>query len=262
MREISTEELKRIQIEILDDVADFCQRHNLRYYLAYGTLLGAIRHKGYIPWDDDIDIHMPRPDYEKFLELYNGSDGINRVVSHELDKKYRVAFAKVYRKGTLVKEFHFKQDVFGVYIDIFPLDGLKDGEQALQCGEIRRYMHVKNSIFTSCMSVMRKIRLALTKAILLPVTLRSLQKRIKRIATQCSYDSSGRVYSSYSRLAARETFPRAIFDSYRMVPFEGKEYRAPMDCDCYLRALYGNYMTLPPKEKQISTHNSQAYYVG
>ena len=260
MREIGTEELKRIQIEILDDVAAFCQRHNLRYYLAYGTLLGAIRHKGYIPWDDDIDIHMPRPDYEKFLELYNSGSSANRAVSHELDNKYRAAFAKVYRKGTIVKEFHFKQDIFGVYIDIFPLDGLKDRKQALQCGEIRRYMHVKNSIFTSNMTAMRKMRLTLTKAILLPVTLRSLQKRIKHIATQCSYDSSERVYSSYSRLAARETFPRSIFDSYKMVAFEGKEYRAPMDCDCYLRALYGNYMTLPPKEKQQSTHNSQAYY--
>lgn len=260
MREIGTEELKRIQIEILDDVAAFCQHHNLRYYLAYGTLLGAIRHKGYIPWDDDIDIHMPRPDYEKFLELYNSGSSANRAVSHELDNKYRAAFAKVYRKGTIVKEFHFKQDVFGVYIDIFPLDGYKDEKQAHQCGEIRRYMHVKNSIFTSSMTAMRKMRLTLTKAILLPVTLRSLQKRIKRIATQCSYDSSERVYSSYSRLAARETFPRSIFDSYKMVAFEGKEYRAPLDCDCYLRALYGNYMTLPPKEKQQSTHNSQAYY--
>ena len=260
MRKIGTEELKRIQIEILDDVAAFCQHHNLRYYLAYGTLLGAIRHKGYIPWDDDIDIHMPRPDYEKFLKLYNCENSTNCVVSHELDKKYRVAFAKVYRKGTLVKECHFKQDVFGVYIDIFPLDGYKDEKQAHQCGEIRRYMHVKNSIFTSSMTAMRKMRLALTKAILLPVTLRSLQKRIKRIATQCSYDSSERVYSSYSRLAAREIFPRAIFDNYKMVAFEGKEYRAPLDCDCYLRALYGNYMTLPPKEKQQSTHNSQAYY--
>lgn len=261
MREIGKEELKRIQIEILDNVAAFCQRHNLRYYLAYGTLLGAVRHKGYIPWDDDIDIHMPRPDYEKFLELYNSDNSKNRAVSHEIDNNYRVAFAKVYRKGTLVKEFHFKQDIFGVYIDIFPLDGLKDEKQAQQCGEIRRFMHVKNSIFTNSMTAMRKMRLALTKAILSPISLRSLQKKIKSIATQCSYDNCGRVYSSHSRLAAREIFPRTIFDSYKMVPFEGKEYRAPIDCDCYLKALYGKYMELPPKEKQISTHNSQAYYI-
>ena len=261
MREISTEELKRIQIEILDDVVAFCKQHNLRYYLAYGTLLGAVRHGGYIPWDDDIDIHIPRPDYEKFLELYNSANSINQVVSHELEQSYRVPFAKVYRKGTIVKEFHFKPDVFGVYIDIFPIDGLKDERQAHQCGEIRRYMHVKNSIFTDKMTLARKIRLAITKIILLPVTLHKLQERIRKTATQRSYEESNLSFSSYSRLAAREIFPRAIFDGYKPVTFEGKEYRAPIDCDCYLKALYGNYMELPPKEKQISTHNSQAYYI-
>ena len=98
MKEITGEELKKIQVEILDNVVEFCQRHNLRYFLAYGTLLGAVRHNGYIPWDDDIDIHMPRPDYEKFIGLYNSEAGNNEVVSHELDSNYRVAFAKVYRK--------------------------------------------------------------------------------------------------------------------------------------------------------------------
>ena len=72
MQAIGIEELKKTQKEILDEVVAFCNTHNIRYFLAYGTLLGAIRHKGYIPWDDDIDIHMPRPDYERFIELYNG----------------------------------------------------------------------------------------------------------------------------------------------------------------------------------------------
>ena len=261
MRKVSPDELKKIQIEILDDVAHFCEHHNLRYFLAYGTLLGAIRHKGYIPWDDDIDIHMPRPDYEKFIKLYNNENNINTVAEHQTDKRYRVAFAKVFRKGTIVKEFHFKPDIFGVYIDIFPLDGLKNKAQAQRCGEIRRYMHVKNSIFLNTMSFKRKLRLAITKLILLPTTLHTLQKRIKKIATQCSYDSQEEVYSSYSRLAAKEIFKRSIFDKYKMVPFEGKEYRAPIDCDSYLKALYGNYMQLPPKEKQVSHHNSQAYFV-
>lgn len=261
MREISNEELKKIQIEILDDVTHFCQQHNLRYFLAYGTLLGAIRHKGYIPWDDDIDIHMPRPDYEEFITQYNKENGKNSVLSHEIDSRYRVAFAKVYRKCTIVKEFHFKPDIFGVYIDIFPLDGLKDRKQAHNCGEIRRYMHVKNSIFTSTMSIGRKLRLAFTKLILLPIPLQRLQKKIKKIATLSDYDNSKQVYSSYSRLASKEIFPRTIFDKHKMVIFEGKEYRAPSDSELYLQTLYGNYMTLPPKEKQISTHNSQAYFI-
>ena len=261
MREITGEELKKIQVEVLDDVVAFCLRHNLRYFLAYGTLLGAVRHSGYIPWDDDIDIHMPRPDYDKFIELYNKEQNCNRVVSPELDRRYRTAFAKVYRKGTIVRELHFKPDVFGVYIDIFPLDGLKNKKQAHECGQMRRFMHVKNSIFTSGMPLLRKLRLAVTKILLLPFSTGTLQKRIKQIAIQCNYNESEYVYSSYSRLAVREQFPRAIFKDYSVVTFEGKEYRAPLDCDTYLRTLYGDYMKLPPEEKRISTHNSQAYYV-
>ena len=261
MRSIPIEELKLLQREVLDDIVQFCQEHGLRYTLAYGTLLGALRHKGYIPWDDDIDIHMPRPDYEKFIGLYNNEADNNEVVSHELDSNYRVAFAKVYRKGTIVKEFHFKPDLFGVYIDIFPLDGLKDRKLASKCGEIRRLMHIKNSIFLSNMPFMRKVRLAVTKLLLLPISLNVLKKKIKEYATKYRYEECDTVYSSYSRLAAREIFPRSIFDGYKSVLFEGKEYRAPLDCDTYLSALYGNYMQLPPEEKRISTHNSQAYHI-
>ena len=81
MRSIPIEELKLLQREVLDDIVQFCQEHGLRYTLAYGTLLGALRHKGYIPWDDDIDIHMPRPDYEKFLSLYNNRNSDYSVVT-------------------------------------------------------------------------------------------------------------------------------------------------------------------------------------
>ena len=136
MRSRPIEELKLLQREVLDDIVQFCQEHGLRYTLAYGTLLGALRHKGYIPWDDDIDIHMPRPDYEKFLSLYNNRNSDDSVVTHEMDRRYHVPFAKVYRKGTIVKEFFYKQSVFGAYVDIFPIDGIKDERQAWWCDKV------------------------------------------------------------------------------------------------------------------------------
>lgn len=261
MKAIEEKELKQIQLEILCDVAAFCEKHGLRYFLAYGTLLGAVRHKGYIPWDDDIDIHMPRPDYEKFLQTYNRENHDNIAVSPENKAEYRTAFAKVYRRGTIVKEFHFKPDVFGVYIDVFPLDGFSDNKTAHKCGEVRRYMHVKNSIFLPQMTIARKLRLAVTKLILLPFGMAFLYRRIKKLATRCEYDRSSIIFSSYSRFAEKEHFPRAIFDEYKMMPFEGIEFRVPNDCDIYLRALYGDYMKLPPAEKQVSHHNSQAYRI-
>lgn len=258
MRIIETEEIKKIQLDILDSVAHFCEERGLRYYLAYGTLLGAVRHKGYIPWDDDIDLHMPRPDYERFLDEYNQASPLYKALSSDNDKRYRVAFAKVHHPGTIVREFHFKPDIFGVYIDIFPLDGLGSEAQAKECGELRRYMHVKNSIFLKSMPLMRKLRLAITKLILLPFPLHTLLGRIKSIATHHPYDSSPRVCSLMSRAALREIMPRTVFEQHCMLPFEGKEYRAPKDYDHYLRVNYGDYMQLPPEEKRISHHNSEA----
>lgn len=260
-RSISIEEIKKIETDILDEVVAFCNQNGLRYFLAYGTLLGAVRHKGFIPWDDDIDIHMPRPDYEKFIRTYNKQNNDSIVIAPENDTKYRLPFAKVYRKGTIVKEFSFKPNTFGVFIDIFPLDGFVSNEQAHRCGQMRRYMHVKNSVIKSDMRISRKIRLCITKLILLPFSLGYMIRKIKSIATQQAYDNSEQVFSSYSRLAAKEIFPRAIFDSHKTIVFEGKEYRAPLDCNLYLRNLYGNYMALPPKEKRISTHNSKAWYI-
>ena len=260
MRSIPIEELKLLQREVLDDIVQFCQEHGLRYTLAYGTLLGALRHKGYIPWDDDIDIHMPRPDYEKFLSLYNNRNSDYSVVTHEMDRRYHVPFAKVYRKGTIVKEFFYKQNVFGAYVDIFPIDGIKDERQAWWCGQLIRCMYIKTSIFCERQSIARKLRLAVTKLILLPFTEHFILTRIARISTRYRYEECDQVCSFGSRTALREILPRTVFDEYTMLPFEGKEYRAPKGYDTYLSQKYGDYMTLPPVEKRVSTHDSQAYW--
>lgn len=261
MKAIATEELKKIQLNILDSVTAFCEQHNLRYFLAYGTLLGAVRHKGYIPWDDDIDIHMPRPDYEKFLELYNKSNETHEVISHENNRNYFVPFAKVYRKGTIVREFIYKPVVFGAYIDIFPLDGLKSPMQATICGNGIRFMYVKNRIFLKEQGLLNSLRLAITKLILFPFSRHFILSKIRKTAMRQKYDTSRLVCSFGSRTAAREILQREIFDDYIMLPFEGKEYRAPKGYATYLTAKYGNYMQLPPQEQRISTHDSQAYWL-
>ena len=108
------------------------------------------------------------------------------------------------------------------------------------------------------MPLARKLRLAITKLILLPFSLKKLLKRIKLTATRCTYDNSDNVCSFMSRTAIREIMPRSVFDEYTMLPFEGKEYRAPKGYDRYLKANYGDYMQLPPEEKRISHHNSEA----
>lgn len=259
MKAIEEKELKQIQLEILCDVAAFCEKHGLRYYLAYGTLLGAVRHKGYIPWDDDIDIHMPRPDYEKFISLYNSQD--NCVVTHETERCYHVPFAKVYRKGTIVKEYFYKQSVFGVYVDIFPIDAIKHRWQAFWCGQCVKFMYIKTFVFCERQTLLRKLRIAVSKLILLPFTEHFILERMRRISTRYKYEECKYVCSFGSRTAVREILPREVFDEYTMLPFEGKEYRAPKLYDEYLKHKYGDYMKLPPEEKRVSTHDSQAYWV-
>lgn len=261
MKPIDTAQAKRIQIEILDDIVSFCEEQELQYCLAYGTLLGAVRHKGYIPWDDDIDIHMPRADYERFIELYNKRESDNSVVTHEQCRKYHVPFAKVYRKGTIVNEFFYKQSVFGVYVDIFPIDGIKKRSQAWWCGQFIRCMYIKTSIFCKRQTTARKLRLAITKLILLPFSEHFILNRIRKISTRYNANECDKVCSFGSRTAIREILPRSVFDSYSTLTFEGKEYRVPGDYHTYLSHKYGDYMQLPPEEKRVSTHDSQGYWL-
>lgn len=136
------EELKSIQLGILKDVHDYCSSTNITYWLAYGTLLGAIRHNGYIPWDDDIDIAMPREHYEKFIQSYKKKNTV--VYSCSNNKKYILHFAKVYDTRTILKEYANMNIETGVYIDIFPIDNVPDfkKQQDQLCRKISFYRHV------------------------------------------------------------------------------------------------------------------------
>ena len=130
MKTINTEELKKIQVEILDYVDKFCEERNIKYSLYAGTLIGAVRHKGFIPWDDDIDIMMLRSDYERFLkELHEEKDSRYKILDFRYDHSYHYAFAKVIDSKTQLREEVIDPyDGLGIYIDIFPIDVLPDNK--------------------------------------------------------------------------------------------------------------------------------------
>lgn len=260
MKTIELEERKSLQLEMLNDIACFCEKNNIKYCLAYGTLLGAIRHKGYIPWDDDIDIHMPRPDYNRFVQAYRSENCFYEVLDQEKTVGYNLPFAKVHDKRTVIIEELYKQDKYGIFIDIFPIDGLKEKQQAYKSVRWRRILNAKKAVINKGRAFSKNVLMLMAKVFLLPLSEKFILQKINRIITQYDYAKCVRVCSMCSQLAYKEIFDSNLFDNYIKVDFEGYKFNAPKDYDIYLRVNYGNYMQLPPKEKQVSNHLAQAMW--
>ena len=270
MREIGLEELKAIQLDILVKVRDFCAAGNLRYFLAGGTLLGAVRHKGYIPWDDDIDIVMPRPDYDRFVMTFNGSDENLEVLAPEHDGNFYAPYANVCDRRTLLIEegngHNGKQ--MGVKIDVFPLDGVpQDFEKyrALQkrinvLNKRMWYKRVPLSEAYASGGWKEAFIYWEHKARYIFRSYASLQAEVGKLARSVPYEGAEYVddivYNPYPLARVQAT----VFSSFIEVPFEDRIFRIPSGYDAYLRALYDDYMQLPPEEKRVAHHGFSAYW--
>ena len=258
MRRIEDEELKTLQIDILDSVSQFCEQNGLRYILAYGTLLGAVRHKGYIPWDDDIDIAMPRPDYEIFMKKYHSC--LFKAVSYKIDSRYSLPFGKVYNVKTIIDEHKYKQDCFGVYIDVFPLDGIMSEKQMRNCWRWRKYLNCKKAVLGQGRGFFKDMILFLGKILLIPFSTKAILKRIEQIATMTDYDSSEEIGFLGSVALKKKGLPKNIVEKTVLTQFENRLYRIPEQYDDYLKFEYGNYMALPPENKRMSHHDMDAWW--
>ena len=268
MREISINELKELQVEMLDAIHAYCISNKINYTLAAGTLLGAIRHKGYIPWDEDIDIAMPRPDYMKFIKGFNSLNSDYYVISPELNWDYYAPYANVCDRRTILYEGangHRGMEI-GIKIDVFPIDGLPSDETEFNL-ELRK-IHQINDILSSKRHVLHKIPLRYYKTILCLLKIRmktfaksysAYQKELNSIARRTDYGSTPFVNAwVFSIINCRLDIN--IFRKYIDVDFEGKKYMACEGYDVWLKALYGDYMQLPPEEERIPHHGFTAYW--
>lgn len=272
MREIGLDERKKILLEMLKDVDTFCKSKGLTYYLAFGTLLGAVRHKGFIPWDDDIDIMMPRRDYEKFAILFPAERN-RRFIYQGNTKNYPLAFGKVIDTRTIKFErMRDKYQVMGLDIDVFPIDNYPaDIDEATKwCDEIARTQKKSKLLFTPLTKGKKNLR-AFVKNLVIRfryltddlgfVSVSQLIRKIDNLSQQYNITETG-----YCGIAAINTYGvkkrnrKEIYSSASEVNFEGELFLAPMGYDEYLRDIYGDYMQLPPKDKRKSHHSFKAYW--
>ena len=256
---MTLDEQKKVMLNILSEFAKFCDEHGLMYYLDAGTLIGAVRHKGFIPWDDDMDICMPRPDYDLLLaHCHEWMPAPFEVVGPHNRSDYPYPFAKVEDSSTTVLErpdFNFPE---GIYVDIFPIDGIPS-DKAVATKHLKKYKFWRHLLFFRGRDPFKHGKgprswwpLLIHKM----YSLQQLQDKVQRLMTQYKFDDCEQVIDYDS--VFRGIVAKKILGEPKEYEFEGKKFLGVSDAHQYLTEMYGDYMTPPPKEKQIQ-HNF--YYI-
>lgn len=261
MQILSIDEVRKIQIEMLQYLEKKCIENNLRYYLAYGTLLGAVRHKGYIPWDDDIDVVMPRADYEKFLNLMSkDTHSYIKIVHLDNRKHFFGPYAMLINTQTGISHNAVRQeyiDGLGVYIDIFPLDGRPEGEELSNMLKKHKQLKVLNSLLVYKSPGSSSKFKALQKKIGIPILRlygqKKICKKIEKLSKKYEYETSKLVGEPWGP-ELRWVMKKSWFGKGKTLSFEGKEFAVPEKYEKFLEKGYGDYMKLPPIEERKLTH--------
>ena len=260
-REISDSELRHVELGILDYIDTVCKENNIRYFLDYGTLLGAVRHKGFIPWDDDIDICMLRDDYVKFCDVFNKQNSSNYLLlTSDNDREFPYEIGKVVDTRTKLIETDIQTSKdMGVWVDIFPKDFIPKRHKFLRLclfisfifrifAVYKKFPPQRNKVFYPLWVVARllgyRVFLCINKFL---ISIGGKDKTSPYVGNLRDFVS--KVYY----------WDRTFFEDVDYVEFEGRTYPAPKNWDEYLKGLYGNYMVLPPEDKR-KRHKFDVYW--
>ena len=263
MKKIGLDELKAIELQMLQYIDQVCRNNNLTYFLAYGSLLGAVRHKGFIPWDDDIDLHMPHRDLEILESILNSTNSPYQLLTHNT-RGYYYTFCKIVDKRTYIREHRFTEEIpqLGVYIDIFQFDGLPQIDSDKHLESINK-TRAKLALYAYHGCRPRKNVFYFLKKKIEWLVIKShdmsfYQQQMYELQRKYDYYVSENVVDVGSPY--RYTFPRCMFDEIIDAEFEGIKIRIPRAYDAYLTKAYGDYMALPPVEKRVTHHDFDAYW--
>lgn len=267
MKELSLKQCRPILLGILKYIDDFCRMNDISYSLGYGTLIGAVRHKGFIPWDDDIDVIMTRDNYERFIKLIVSDGGCNGRykllkgldIANHLHAVVTDTNTVCYFPKNTTDSYFYKG---GLWVDVFPLDGV-DNEQKCEKIFSRIAFLRKLQIVSECGGVGMKSRKKravrnIVRPLLAPFS-GLLSKLISRQMKGCVADANKDFVASFSVWYWKQkAMPAAWFDDYVKVKFEDGTFSCIKQYDKYLKLLYGNYMEWPPKEQRVPKHHYSA----
>lgn len=243
--------IQNVVYGILCDIDDFCKENNITYFLSGGTCLGAVRHKGFIPWDDDADIMMPRKEYERFLNLFPKAHPEKYGVgSLKNDSEWQRQFARVWDIHTVLKHKTLNEKEMGVFVDIFPIDGLPSGKyaQKMYYANIKILNSLKNASFKTAFQEHEKFILIkkILGVIVKPFGPHFFSECMDKYAKKYEFESSKYVCVSLAaHYGERETIHRKYMSKAVRLPFEGRTFPVPVGYKKYLSNLYGNYMEIP-----------------
>lgn len=261
MKQLNIDEIRKIQLDILKKVHSFCVKNNIKYFLGYGTLLGAVRHKGFIPWDDDIDIVMPRKDYEKFIREFNKEYKDTKVHAPELEKDYHYLMAKISNETTLLIEDVAYKTKIGVNIDLFPIDNYNIKDKLMYKKQIF-YGYIKNIKIIKLSkrrNLLKNILLVIGKMLTFFISIKKIQSLMIKNAKKYKDKKTSHCCILITGKTANKPLLCEVFGEQMLCSFEGEKFFIPKYYDTWLKSLYGNYMKLPPEDKRISHHKFKAY---
>ena len=270
MKEMTLREIQEVSLQILKEVHGFCTENGIRYSLAYGTLIGAVRHKGFVPWDDDLDIIMPRPDYDRFCATFS-AEGY-QVVSRQNRKDCFIPFARVCETAsTCIKSMEpwiRTLGDLGVWIDIFPVDAAPDDKAVFK----QLYLKASQQHAKSVMA--RRAFRPFNSEKPLKYNVNTLKKKLfalfqhspghyleemEHIIGMTPYGSTGHL-AQFAYPAKEEYYDAQVMDGYHLADFEDSRFYIIDGYDTMLKMEYGDYMTPPPAEQQKPQQNYIRFY--
>ena len=257
------EKLHQVDLEIVKEVIRICNENGLTYYMSGGTLLGAVRHKGFIPWDDDVDLAMPRDDYEAFLKIAPKHLPENlQIVNYRTDRKYQYYITRIRDIDTKVEEVRIGNNsrYTNASIDIFPLDGTPNNlfVRKLYFFRIMSHRAIMSLCYKDSIDKSRKRslpeRLFLGFMMFLPVEKffdpYKEKCKIDRLMRRYKVEDSDNIGCLMGAYRTNQIVPKKYFGKGRMYKFETIKLNGPQKYDAYLKQMYGDYMQIPPESSR------------